>query len=200
MAEAEMTQVAMEGTDRLVQGLREADPAAHQEFCAHYGRRLHRFIALQLRGDASTAEELMVQTLVEAVRHIGRFDPRKASFLAWLFGIARRQVLGELRQQRRRKSVPESAQVPLASLAEEAHAADPTEPLAGQIAAQQQVARLRETLSPMEMEVLLLHGLQGLSVREIGHVVGRSERAINSLLHRARQRARERLGEDASAS
>ena len=196
MAEAEVTQVVTESTDRLVQGLREADPATQDELCARYGRRLHRFLALQLRGDASTAEELMVQTLVDAARNIGRFDARKASFLAWLLGIARRQVLGELRRQRRRKSVPESAQVPLASLAEEAHAADPTAPLAAQITAQQQVAQLREALAPLEMEALLLHGLHGLSVREIGQVLGRSERAINSLLHRARQKARERLGED----
>ncbi len=39
---------------------------------ARYGRRLHRFIALRLRGDAATAEDLMVQTLVDAARNIRR--------------------------------------------------------------------------------------------------------------------------------
>ncbi len=198
MAEAELVDDrAREEAEvaRLVAGLRAGEPEACAEFCRRYGRRVHRFIELRLH-DSGRAEELMVQVLADAVRHIPHFDPRRASLLAWLFGIARRQILGELRRQQRRKSVPESAQTPLASLSEEALSEDPTDALAAQIVARQQVAALREALSELEMEVLLLHGLHGLSVQEIGQVVGRSERAINSLLYRARQKARERLGED----
>jgi RNA polymerase sigma-70 factor (ECF subfamily) len=197
MEQAEAVRAAAEDEGRLVQALRRREPAAHAELCARFGRRLHRFLALRLHGDRQLAEELMVQTLADAARNIGRFDPRRSSLQAWLFGIARRQVLGELRRQQRRKSVPESAQVPIEAVPEESLTEDPSNALAARVAAQRQVAALRAHLSDMEMEALLLHCVHGLSVVEIARVLGRSERAANSLLHRARQKARERLADDA---
>jgi len=139
----------------------------------------------------------MVEALVEAARNIGRFDDRKATFTAWLFGIARRQAQLEMRRQRRRKSVPESAQRTLQSLAEQSAPGDLAEEMVSRIEAQQQVSKLAGYLSATEMKVLVLRCLHQLSVKEIGQVLGRSERAIDSLLHRAKRKARERLAEDA---
>ena len=47
------------------------------------------------------------------------------------------------------------------------------------------------------MEVLVLHYVHQLSVAEIGVILKRSGRAVESLLHRAKPKARERLSEDA---
>ncbi len=52
-------------------------------------------------------------------------------------------------------------------------------------------------LSEAEMEALTLHYAHDFSEREISRIVGRSERAVHSLLHRAKQKARERLVRDA---
>jgi len=62
--------------------------------------------------------------------------------------------------------------------------------------AQRIMARLRELLSQPELEVLLLFSVERLSEREIAQVVRRSERAVHSMLHRARQKAREALAAD----
>lgn len=186
-----------EGVDRLVSGLRAGEGEAQAELCERFGRRLHRYLASLLGPKDDVAEDLLVQALVEAARNIGRFDPRRASFSAWLFGIARRQVRLELRRQGRRKSVPQSAQTPLESLAERPAPEDLAEAAAARIEAERQVARLVGYLSEVEMEVLVLRCMHGLSVREIGQVLGRSERAIDSLLSRAKRKARERLAEDA---
>jgi DNA-directed RNA polymerase specialized sigma24 family protein len=59
------------------------------------------------------------------------------------------------------------------------------------------MARLREALSPSELEVLLLFSVERLSESEIAQVVRRSERAVHSLLQRAREKAREALATDA---
>ena len=64
------------------------------------------------------------------------------------------------------------------------------------LAARRQVAELRSVLSELEMEVLTLQYVHRLSVREVAHIVGRSERAIDSLVHRAKAKARERLVND----
>jgi RNA polymerase sigma-70 factor (ECF subfamily) len=200
MAEADVTRAELpeeqEATDRLIRGLHAADPAAHGELCARFGRRLHRFAARRLRGDAELAEDTMVATLADAVRNIKGYNPRKAVFSAWLFGIARRHVTAELRRQSRRKSVPASAQVPMNGMAEQAGGQDVAAEATARIEARRQVAMLREHLSEMEMEVLVLHCVDQLSLREIAQIVRRSERGIKSLLHRARQKARERLGAD----
>jgi len=58
------------------------------------------------------------------------------------------------------------------------------------------MARLRERLSQPELEVLLLFSVERLSEREIAHVVRRSERAVHSLLHQAKRKAREVLSAD----
>jgi RNA polymerase sigma-70 factor (ECF subfamily) len=200
MAEADVTEAALpdeqEATDRLVRGLHRADPAAHAELCKQFGRRLHRFAARRLRGDAELAEDIMAATLADAVRNIRGYNPRRALFSAWLFGIARRHVTAELRRQGRRKSVPASAQVPVNGVAEQAAGQDVAADVTARIEARRQVAELRDHLSRIEMEVLVLHCVDQLSLREIAQIMRRSEKGIKSLLHRARQKARERLGAD----
>jgi RNA polymerase sigma-70 factor (ECF subfamily) len=181
---------------RLVQGLRQADPGAYAELYDRFVQRVHRFVSRRLSGDSQTAEEIAVHTLAEAVRCIRSYDPRRSSFLSWILGVASRQTLAELRHRQRRKSVPAAARVPLSSVAEQTLVSDPASGLLAQIEAQRQVDRLRSHLSPLEMEVLVLQGAYELTAREIGQVLGKSERAINSLLRRARVKARERLKND----
>jgi RNA polymerase sigma-70 factor (ECF subfamily) len=183
---------ADEDTSRLRAGLLAGDPQAHQEVCTRYGRDLHRFLARRL-GDDDLAEELMVQALADAVRHIARFNPRVSTLRAWLFGIARRHLQTELRLRTRRRSVPLSMQVPVEAIAEQAGPESLAAESASRIQAQRQVAVLAAALSNIEMEVLTLRYGHDLSVREVGQVVGRSEKAVESLLIRAKQKARETL-------
>jgi len=182
--------------ERLIQGLRQADPGAYAELYDRFAQRVHKFVSWRLSGDSQTAEEITVHALAEAVRGIHRYDARRSSLLSWLFAIASRQAVAELRHRQRRKSVPASVQVPLDSVAEETLVSDPAGELAARIEAQRQVDKLRSHLSPLEMEVLVLQGAYELTAREIGQVLGKSERAINSLLHRAKVKARERLRND----
>jgi RNA polymerase sigma-70 factor (ECF subfamily) len=179
----------------LVERLRRGDAAAYGELCDRFGPRLHGFAASRLAGDEELAEDVMVQTLSDAVRNIGRFSPRRSTLAAWIYGIARRKVGLERRKQQRRKSVPASAQVPLDSVSPVA-AEDIAAESASRVDAQDKVARLAQILSEAEMEALTLHCVDGFTVSEIGRIVGRSERAVDSLLHRARQKAREGLGRD----
>jgi DNA-directed RNA polymerase specialized sigma24 family protein len=93
--------------------------------------------------------------------------------------------------------VPDSVQSPLDSLVEQPHPEDLAEATAARLQAERQVAKLVGYLSDTEMEVLVLRCTQELSIREIATALGRSERAIDSLLDRAKRKARERLAEDA---
>ena len=192
--EARRMDAAVDEMD-LVRRVRETEPAAYEELCDRFGAALHGFAASRLMDDGELAEDVVVQTLTDAVRNIGCFEPRRSSLGAWLYGIARRKIHGERRKLLRRKSVPESAQTPIEELGEVADAGDVGAAAVSRLDAQRKVAELSVLLSEMEMEVLVLHCVDGFSVAEIGRIVGRSMRAVNSLLHRARTKARERLVE-----
>jgi len=195
-AKAAVESISDAPQDRLVAGVKAADPAVCGQLYDLFGHRLHRYIAVRLPGDDQLAEELMLLTLAEAAQRIRSFNPRKATLSAWLYGVARRHVQRELRVRSRRKSVPASAQVPLEDMGEQAIQEDIADSVAARLQAQLTVMELRRCLSDIEMEVLILHCMHQLSAIEIGKVLGRSERAIDSLLRRARQKARERLAQD----
>lgn len=138
----------------------------------------------------------MVETLVDAVRDIARFDSRRSSFSAWLHGIAHHRIQRERRRQRRSKSVPSSMQVPLDTLREVAGGGDLSAHLNDQAASRQRFSQLASILSDIELEVLVLRCVGELSLKEVGRIVGRSERAAESVLRRAKQKAREEVWHD----
>ena len=139
------------------------------------------------------AEDVVVEMMVGVVRDIRRFNPRRSSLSAWVYGIARRRVLLEIRRRKRLKSVPAEAQVSMASVGDVSDGRDLAEGSARRLDAQKTVVELRDALSELEFEMLVLSCVEELSAGEIGQVIGRSERAVHSILHRARTKARERL-------
>lgn len=183
---------AAQDTD-FAQRLKEADPTAHGELCDRFGAALHGFAAQRLGGDEELAEDVMVQTLVEGVRNIERFDPVRGTLAAWMYGIARRKIQDARRRALRRKSVPAALRSSLQHASEVASGEDLEANAAAHLDAQRQVTQIAAALSEPEMEVLLLHYVDGLSLGEIGRIVGRSAKAVDSLLHRARSKAREEL-------
>jgi len=71
--------------DDLVRQLKAGDERAVDELVANYGQRLLA-AALFLCGDATEAQDLMIETVTRAVRLIDKF--REASSLySWLYGI-----------------------------------------------------------------------------------------------------------------
>ena len=57
-------------------------------------------------GDAETADDLTAQTFERALAHLQTYDPQKAPFGAWLFGIARNLVNDHRATARRRECLP----------------------------------------------------------------------------------------------
>ena len=179
----------------LIRRLQGSANAAVAELAQRFGAALQGYAASRLNGDREAAEDILVETLADALRTLRRFNPSRSSLSAWLYGIARRHVRTELRKRRRAKSIPAWAQVPIRDPEPAPGPSDPTGVVADRLDAQRQAARIAAALSELEMEVLVLHCVDEFSAKEIGRIVGRSERAVESLLHRARRKARERLAE-----
>jgi RNA polymerase sigma factor (sigma-70 family) len=181
-----------DATKGLIAGLQKRDPNAQARLYEQYGAQIHRYAARRL-GDTELAQDLLLQVMVEANRNINRFNHRISTLRAWLFGLTHRRITHELRQRSRRKAPPVGWQVSLEGIAEQPAPGDMADAIIARLEAQRQVGQLQACLSNLEMEVLLLRCVHQLSLAEIAHTIGRSERAVNSLLVRAKTKARDVL-------
>jgi RNA polymerase sigma factor (sigma-70 family) len=183
-----------EEENALVRGIIAGDSAALSTLWSAYGSRLHGYAASCLGGDEDLADDLTIQAVAAAARSIRGFNPKKGALISWLYGITRRMIRDEIRRQRRRGAFP-LPPVSFDQLADsEAAAVSPD--LTSRLDAQRKVRLLAATLTSDEMEALVLHLVHQFTAREIGGIMGRSGKAIDSLLHRARMKARERLAYD----
>jgi RNA polymerase sigma-70 factor (ECF subfamily) len=131
--------------------------------------------ALGLLRETAAAEDVTATAFERAYRKRRRFDARRGSPRAWLFGIARNAALDELRRRRRqRRLVGDPADE------EAAQVTDPGEASELRVALREALHRLE----PRERELIALRFFSGLSNAEIGAVLGISESNAGTRLHR----------------
>jgi RNA polymerase sigma-70 factor, ECF subfamily len=138
--------------------------------------------AAGLLRDGGAAEDVTAIAFERAYRRRARFDPRRGSARAWLFGIARNAALDELRRRRRQAALVEEP-TDLAGI----DAEHPVERSERRIA----VARALEGIEPRERELVALKYFAGLSNAEIATVLGITESNVGTRLHRVVDRLRE---------
>ncbi|MBH0191848.1 MAG: RNA polymerase sigma factor, partial [Nitrospira sp.] len=153
--------------------------------------------ASRLCGETEAAKDLVQETFLNAYRGFKNFRG-DAQISTWLYTIASRACL---RMRRRRKGAPERE----LSLDEFIPTSDgefrlqiPVEGLNPEDALQNK--QLREALDtaigklPKKYKMaLVLRDMEGLSAKEVGAIMGLSERAVKSRLHRARLFVRREL-------
>lgn len=151
--------------------------------------RVYRYLVARCGGDESLAEELTQQTFVEAIRNRHRFDGR-SDVVTWLIAIARNRLVDHHRRHgreaRRRDRIvatlPHSTEAHLRS----AEARAEVQRAIAQLPADQRLA-------------LLFRYLDDMTVREVATTIGRSEKATESLLARARDAFRRAHGDPTDA-
>jgi RNA polymerase sigma-70 factor, ECF subfamily len=148
--------------------------------------RLLRYFAVV---SPATAEDLASETWLGVVRGIGRFEGGEPAFRAWVFTIARHEVLDWRRRAARRaiEDLPADGLLDLA--ATDDPAADALEGLATRTALAQ-VA----TLPPDQAEAIVLRVVAGLEVQRVAEIMGKRPGTVRVLTHRGLRRLAERLG------
>ena len=139
--------------------------------------RVYRYLAARCAGDDELVEELTQQTFVEAIRHRHRFDGR-SDVVTWLIAIARNRLVDHhrrhVREVRRQHRLVHREQGAEDAPWRAAEARGAVEAAVAQLPADQRIA-------------LLFRYLDGMSVREVAATIGRSEKATESLIARARE-------------
>jgi RNA polymerase sigma factor (sigma-70 family) len=163
----------------------DAAPARTLDFDALYRDArddVYAYAATLLR-DRAAAEDVAAAAFERAYRRRNRYDARRGSPRAWLFGIARNAALDELRRRRRAAA---------AELPEPAAEPDPGE--AAVLAAQRDAVRAALGRMPArERELIALKYHAELSNAELAAVLGVSVSNAGTLVHRAMTKLRETL-------
>ncbi len=127
-----------------------------------YGPELYGF-AYNCLGDRQLAEEIVQDVFTRVWRHADSFDPSRATFRTWIYGIARNAII----DNKRRAAVRPSVATAPAEL-DEGPADDSLErALLGW-----QVSAALERLTPEHRQVIRLAHFQGMRLREIAELTG----------------------------
>jgi len=171
----------------LVEAARSGDRDA---FAALYRARfapIMRYVRGLLRS-GDPVEDAVADTFVEAWRDLPKLR-KPAAFDGWLYRIAHRRALAVASKR--------SATVDLEAVAE---VADDDQHVAPEAMAEQSEERERIRVALLRLpdeqrEVLVLRHFQGLSHREIGAALGKSEQAVRAQHYRAARELRGHLAE-----
>jgi RNA polymerase sigma-70 factor (ECF subfamily) len=145
---------------------------------------LARYVRWRCAGLQAIAEDVIQESWLIAVRSIRKFDPQAGSFLDWLRGIAANLIRNQLRKRHRRgthetlpNELPSNRNHPDLERAEK-------------------IALALSELPDRQERVLRAKYVEQRSVREIARDWNETEKAIESLLTRAREAFRQAYGSD----
>ncbi len=170
----------------LIRAIQSGDTAALDTLYRRYLPSVWRYAFARLRGDTAATEDVVSETFLAAVRRIDRLKPEGGSVAGWLIGIARHKI-GDLWRRRRRVHTGGAAE-------DRAEATpggiDPAVPLEA-AETRARVAEVLDTLPDDQRMGLEWKHVEKLSVREIARRMGRTEKAAETVLYRARKAFRE---------
>jgi len=170
----------------LLEGARRGDEAAFLELYGRHRDATFRF-ACRMLGSREQAEDVTHDCFLGLLKNPGRFDPRRASLRAYLYGAARNLALKRLRRLGSERSAGAQRGQESATAA--------AAPLDG-LLAQELSAKVRAAIAGMpasQREVILLYEYEGQSLAGIAAIIGVEIATIKWRLHQARGRLRKEL-------
>jgi len=174
---------------RLVRQAKSGDADSFAQLYDAYVERVYRYVYFRVSDD-QTAEDITSQVFLKAWEHLNRFEFDGAPFLAWLYTIARNQVIDHYRT--RKESVPLDK---IASLPANGRTVDE------QVEARFDLQAMRNALQFLtedQQQVLILKFIAEMTTGEIARAMGRNEGAIRALQMRALHMLSKYLDEEKS--
>lgn len=171
--------------EELAQRAQRGSRAAYSDLVRVFEARLYNFL-LRRTGSPSDAEDLAQEAFIRAWQRIGTYRS-EWRFSTWLFTIASRLAAS----QRRRPTVRAGAVFD-----------DQAAPPAPIRFRDDRASRARvwviveETLGPVQQTALWLRYVEGMAVRDIARVMGRTQVSVRVMLFRCRASLAESLREE----
>ncbi len=153
---------------------------------------LYHFCLYRVGKDQHRCEEVVQETLVRALKQLDQYDPKRSgnNIFPWLTGLARNEISRVLSRDRRSLSLDELWQRmdrELMVLFDRLESEPLAEDLLMREETREMVCTAMSQLPPNYREALQAKYLEGASVREMADNHRTTEKAVESLLTRARQ-------------
>ena len=173
-----------EPTDAALVAAARRAPAAFDALYRRYVPAVYRYVRARV-ATTDDAEDITAVTFMSALQSLDRYEER-GLFAAWLFTIARRQIVAHRRA---------GARGPAEPLDDAAHrlAATDGEPDAAAVEDRDALRAALSRLSPDQREAITLRFYGGLRVLEVAAVLGKDESAVKMILHRGLRKLRDGL-------
>ena len=160
---------------------------AFAELVARWYRPLWTFI-WRLNGDAGRTDDLTQEVWIRVVRGLPALRS-PGQFPSWVFRIARRTVVDDLRATHRQVEVSADAEVDETAAPPDR---DDVDALLARIDLSQALARLRLN----DRETVVLFHLNGLRLEEVAEILDVPVGTVKSRLHRSRRQLATQLGDE----
>lgn len=184
----DLNSIAAESDDATLVLTAQSNPEAFSALYKRYLARVYRYMRFRTATEEDAAD-LTQQVFLRAFDRLGRYYERGAPFSAWLFRIA-----GNLVSDAHRRHKPTIAWEQVAPEA----LRDPTDVEAAVMRSEASscLHGLLSGLPDDKRELLALRFAGGLTAREIGHVVGKSEAAVHKQINRTLNALKEQYKEE----
>ncbi len=166
----------------LVARAKQGDLAAFEDLVREHQKRLFAYVYRML-GNPAEAEELVQQAFVRAWKGLAGFRGR-SSFKTWLYRIATNLSINKVKRRKPTVELPETLTGPVRDEPDEQYRRKQRAEL---------VRAALDTLPADQRSALVLATYEDMSYREIARAMGKTERAVDSLLFRARTNLRKAL-------
>ena len=180
---------------QLMLKVKEGNRTAFEELMRKYYPRILNFLYRFVGGNNATAEDLTQEVFMRVYKSAGRYKPR-SQFQTWIYTIAKNVGLNELRRNKRLPlSLHEAfgtGEKELSGGGEDPNVTSPDE----EIMQKEKVAEIRAAINnlPKNQRIaVILKRYEGFSYAEIATTLDISDKAVKSLLSRAKENLKIRL-------
>jgi RNA polymerase sigma-70 factor, ECF subfamily len=170
----------------LIAEYQSGNREAGGELYDRYARKIYDFVFFRVSGK-ETAEDLTSEIFLKACKKIKDFVPAGGGFGAWIYRIARNQVIDYYRTSKKDFNL-EAAEI----LSDNGRWAENE-------ANRRLVGELKEKLvllKPEQRDLIIMRVWDGLSYKEIAAIINKSEAAAKMSFGRALKVLKENLSED----
>ena len=161
----------------VVGAAQQGDQGALAMLYDHYFPRVYRYVSARLDSNED-AEDVTTEIFLRIIENLRSFAWRGLPFGAWVFRIARNEVVSHVRRQKTR-----SATAPLTETIR-----DPSPDHVDELVTQFAIATVRvatQKLPEAQRQVISLRFGAGLSVAETAQALGKTENNVKVLQHKA---------------
>ncbi len=161
----------------IVEAAQRGDQTALGALYDHYFPRVYRYVSTRL-ATAEDAEDVTTEIFLRVIENLRSFTWRGLPFGAWVFRIARNEVVSHVRRQKVR-----TATAPLTESIR-----DPAPDHVDELVTAFAIASVREAterLPEAQRQVISLRFGAGLSVAETAQALGKTENNVKVLQHKA---------------